>query len=128
MVQSMNDNNPLSGVRVLVVEDDTLLAMDLEETLVDAGAIVAGVCQTLDEGMVRANDDDFAVAVLDFSLGADTAAPLARRLVRRGLPFILYTGKSRAEPSLAEWRDCEIVEKPAPPRVLLSALRTALSR
>jgi DNA-binding response OmpR family regulator len=128
MIQSMNDNKPLSGVRVLIVEDDTLLAMDLEETLIDAGAIVAGVCQTLDDGMTRANDDDFAVAVLDFSLGADTVASLARRLVRRGLPFVLYTGKSRAEPSLAEWRDCEIVEKPAPPRVLLSALRTALSR
>jgi ActR/RegA family two-component response regulator len=83
MVQSMNDNNPLSGVKVLVVEDDTLLAMDLKETLVDAGAIVVGVCQTLDEGMARADDDDFAVAVLDFTLGSDTASPLARRLVRR---------------------------------------------
>jgi DNA-binding response OmpR family regulator len=127
MVQSMNDN-PLSGVRVLVVEDDTLLAMDLKETLVEAGAIVVDVCQTLDEGMTRANDDDFAVAVLDFSLGPDTASPLARRLVRRGLPFILYTGKSRREPSLAEWSDRPIVEKPAPSRVLVSALRDALSR
>ena len=106
MVQSGNDNNALSGVRVLVVEDDLLLAMDLKETLVDAGAIVVGMCQTLDEGMARANDDDFAVAVLDFSLGSDTASPLARRLVRRGVPFILYTGKSRGEPSLAEWTDC----------------------
>jgi DNA-binding response OmpR family regulator len=128
MVQSMNDNNPLSGVRVLVVEDDTLLAMDLKETLVDAGAIVVDVCQTLDEGMARANHDDFAVAVLDFSLGPDTASPLARRLVRRGLPFILYTGKSRSEPSLAEWSDRPIVQKPAPLRVLVSALRDALSR
>jgi DNA-binding NtrC family response regulator len=128
MVQSMNDNNALSGVRVLVVEDDTLLAMDLKETLVDAGAIVVGVCQTLGEGMARANDDDFAVAVLDFSLGPDTASPLARRLVRRGLPFILYTGKSRLEPSLAEWSDRPIVQKPAPSRVLVSALRDALSR
>jgi DNA-binding response OmpR family regulator len=113
---------------VLVVEDDTLLAMDLKETLIDAGAIVVDVCQTLDEGMARANDDDFAVAVLDFSLGPDTASPLARRLVRRGLPFILYTGQSRREPSLAEWRDRPIVEKPAPSRVLVSALRDALSR
>jgi DNA-binding response OmpR family regulator len=128
MIQSMNDNNPLSGVRVLVVEDDWLLAMDLEETLVEAGAVVVGVCQTLDAAMARANDDDFAVAVLDFSLGPDTASPLARRLVRRGLPFVLYTGKSRSEPSLAEWRDRPIVEKPAPSRVLVSALRTALSR
>ena len=46
MVQFMNDNKPLNGVRVLVVEDDTLLAMDLEETLIDAGAIVVGVCQS----------------------------------------------------------------------------------
>jgi DNA-binding response OmpR family regulator len=127
MVHSRKEDKPLSGVRVLVVEDDTLLAMDLEETLVDAGAIVVGVCQTLDEGMMRANDDDFAVAVLDFSLGHENVSPLARRLFRRGLPFVLYTGKSRSEPSLAEWTDCQIVEKPAPSRVLLSALRTALS-
>jgi DNA-binding response OmpR family regulator len=128
MVQPMNDNNLLSGVRVLVVEDDSLLAMDLQDTLVEAGAVVVGVCQTLDEAMTRANIDDFSVAVLDFSLGLDTASPVARRLVCRGVPFILYTGKSRREPSLAEWRDCPIVEKPAPPRVLVSALRTALSR
>ena len=128
MVQSMNDNNPLSGVRVLVVEDDSLLAIDLQDTLVDAGAVVVGVCQTLDAAMARANVGDFAVAVLDFSLGVDTASPLARRLVHRGVPFVLYTGKSRSEPTLAEWRDWPIVEKPAPSRVLVSALRTALSR
>jgi DNA-binding response OmpR family regulator len=128
MIQSMNDNNPLSGVRVLVVEDDSLLAMDLEETLVEAGAVVVGVCQTLDEAMARANVDDFAVAVLDFSLGSDTASPVARRLVGRGVPFVLHTGKSRREPSLAEWRDWPILEKPASSRVLVSALRTALSR
>ncbi len=127
MVQSLNDNNLLRGVRVLVVEDDVLLAMDLKETLTDAGAIVVDVCQTLDEGMSRANVEDFAIAVLDFSLGSETVSPLARRLVRRGLPFILYTGKSRSEPSLAEWSDQQIVKKPAPIPVLLSALRDALS-
>lgn len=128
MTQSMNDNDPLSGVRVLVVEDDWLLAMDLQDTLADAGAVVVGSCQTLDEAMARANVDDFAVAVLDFSLGPDMASPLAQRLVRRGVPFIFYTGKSPREPTLAEWRDWPIVEKPASPRVLVSALKTALSR
>ncbi len=128
MVQSMNDNDPLSGVTVLVVEDDTLLAMDLEDTLVGAGALVVGVCQTLDEAMARAKVDDFAVAVLDFTLGSDTASPVARQLARRGVPFVFYTGKSRREPSLAEWRSCPILEKPSSPRALVSALRTALSR
>ena len=71
MVQSMNDNSPLSGVTVLVVEDDFLLAMDLEDTLVGMGAVVVGVCHTLAEAMARADDDDFAVAVLDFCLGPD---------------------------------------------------------
>ena len=128
MVQSTNDHDQLSGVRVLVVEDDALLAMDLEATLVEAGAVVVGLCQTLDEAMLRADAADFAVAVLDFGLGSETVSPVARRLVNRGIPFILHTGKSRHEPSLAEWRDCSIVAKPASPRALVSAVRTALSR
>lgn len=126
MVQSTNDH-PLSGVRVLVVEDDPLMAMDLEDTLVKAGAVVIGLCQTLDEAMARANVNDFAVAVLDFGLGSHTASPVARRLVRQGVPFVLYTGKSRRDPSLAEWA-CPIVEKPASPGALVSAVRTVLPR
>jgi DNA-binding response OmpR family regulator len=127
MVHSANDHRPLSEVRVLVVEDDPLMAIDLEDTLADAGAVVVDLCRTLDEAMARANGDDFAVAVLDFGLGTDTASPVARRLVRRGVPFILYTGKSSGDPSLAEWA-CPIVQKPASPRELVSAVRTVLSR
>ena len=55
MVQSTNDDHPLNGVRVLVVEDDPLMAMDLEDTLAEAGAVVVGLCQTLDEAMARTN-------------------------------------------------------------------------
>jgi ActR/RegA family two-component response regulator len=69
MVHSMNDNNPLSGVTVLVVEDDLFLAMALEDSLVAMGAAVVDACHTLDDAMARADADDFAVAVLDFSLG-----------------------------------------------------------
>ena len=126
MVHSMNDNSPLSGVTVLVVEDDLLLAMDLEDTLVGMGAVVVGVCHTLDEAMARADAEDFAVAVLDFSLGSDSVTPLARRLARRNVPFILHTGMSRSEPSLMEWRDFVIVEKPASPHTLVAAIRSVL--
>ncbi len=128
MVYSMNDNSPLSGVAVLVVEDDLLLAMDLEATLSGMGAVVVDVCHTLDEAMARADAGDFAMAVLDFSLGPDSVTPLARRLARRNVPFILHTGMSRSEPSLLEWRDFLIVEKPASPQTLLAAIRGALAR
>jgi DNA-binding response OmpR family regulator len=128
MIESAQDDVQLNGVRVLVVEDDLLLAMDLQAILVGAGAVVVDVCQTVDQAMLRSEAGDFAVAVLDFGLGSETASPVARRLFNRGVPFILYTGKSRHEPSLAEWRDCSIVEKPASPRALVSAVRTVLSR
>ena len=128
MVHSMNDNNPLSGVTVLVVEDDLLLAMALEDTLVGMGAIVVDACRALDEAMARADADDFAVAVLDFSLGSDSVTPLARRLARRNMPFILHTGMSRSEPSLTEWRDFPIVEKAASPHTLAAAMKSVLAR
>jgi DNA-binding response OmpR family regulator len=128
MAKAAYDHDQLSGVRVLVVEDDSLLALDLEATLVEAGAVVVGLCRTLNEAMLRVDASDFAVAILDFSLGTETVSPVARRLVNRGVPFVLHTGKSRHEPSLAEWKDCSIVEKPASPRALVSAIRSALSR
>jgi DNA-binding response OmpR family regulator len=127
MVQSMNDNNPLSGVTVLVVEDDLLLAIDLEDTLAGMGAVVVDVSHTLDEAMAWADADDFAVAVLDFSLGSDSVTPLARRLARQNVPFILHTGMSRGEPSLMEWRDALIVEKPASPHTLVAAIKSVLA-
>ena len=128
MDHAMNDNNPLSGVNVLVVEDDLFLAMALEDTLVGLGVVVVAVCHTLDEAMVRADAGDFAVAVLDFSLGAHSVTPLARHLARRNVPFILHTGMSRSESSLMEWRDFPIVEKPASPNTLAAAIRGALDR
>src|SRR4029077_18701863 len=83
MVHSMNDNNPVSGVTVLVVEDDLFLAMALEDMLVGMGAVVVCVCHPLDEAMAHADGDDFAVVGLDFSLGSHSVTPLARRLARR---------------------------------------------
>ena len=112
---------------MLVVEDDPLMAMDLEDTLARAGAAVVDLCPTLEAAMARANVDDFAVAVLDFSLGPGTAFQVARRLVRRGVPFILHTGTASGDPALAEWA-CPIVEKPASPPALVYAIRTAISR
>ena len=127
MVYPMNDNNPLRGVTVLVVEDDLLLAIALEDTLVGMGAVVLDVCHTLDQAMAWADADDFAVAVLDFSLGPNSVAPLARRLARRSVPFIFHTGMSRSEPSLMEWRDFPIVEKPASPHTLVAAIKSVLA-
>jgi DNA-binding NtrC family response regulator len=126
MTESKNGGKSLNGVRVLIVEDDPLLLLDLESTLSSAGAVVVGLCQTLDEALRRSEPTDFAVAVLDFRLGDETASPVARRLEDRGVPFVFYTGQARHEPSLAEWRHRPIVEKPSPPHALVCAVKEAL--
>ena len=122
------NHSGLSEVRVLLVEDDPLLLMELELTLVDAGAVVAGACRTLQDAMSRSSKRDFSVAILDFRLGSETVSPVARELESRGIPFVLYTGQARHDVGLAEWQDSWIVEKPAPPAVILSAVQDALMR
>ncbi len=126
MTQLKSGGKALDGVRVLVVEDDPLLLLDLELTLASAGAVVVGLCQTLDEALRRLDPTDFSVAVLDFRLGEENASPVARQLEDRGVPFVFYTGQAGQEASLAEWRHCPIVEKPSPPGALVGAVKTAL--
>jgi DNA-binding response OmpR family regulator len=128
MTQVAGDYEGLDGVRVLVVEDELALLMDLEITLAEAGAVVVGLCRTLDEALACSDIADFAVAVLDYQLGDETVLPLARRLLGRGVPFVLHTGRAHSDLSMAECWRCPIVEKPAIPRVLISAVRSVLPK
>ena len=62
----------LQGARVLIVEDDVLLLMDLEAILMDAGAEVVGLCRTVADGLAAAQRETIAAAVLDVRIGGDT--------------------------------------------------------
>jgi DNA-binding NtrC family response regulator len=112
----------LRGARVLVVEDDALLLMELEAILLDAGAQVVSVCRTVEDGLAAAQQDGITAAVLDVRIGRDTIAPVARQLASRGTPFVFYTGQVGNDPAIAEWRDHAIVEKPAQAKVIISAV------
>jgi DNA-binding response OmpR family regulator len=118
----------LRGARVLIVEDDALLLMELESILLEAGAVIAGCCRTLKEGLAAANSDGVAVAILDVRLGRDTIAPVARKLASRGTPFLFYTGQVETDPILAEWTDRTILTKPAQPSVIVAAVANLLRR
>lgn len=112
----------LDGMRVLLVEDDFLLLMELELIVLEAGATIAGSCRTLGEGLDRAREVEITAAVLDVRLGEETVVPLARELTRRQIPFIFYTGQVKTDPLLAEWPECTIVSKPAPPAAIVAAV------
>jgi len=118
----------LHGARVLLVEDDFIILMELQSVLTDAGAVIAGACQTLREALVKAEKADITVAILDVRLERQTSAPIARKLARRGIPFIFYTGQLETDPIRAEWPTCRIVSKPAPAQSIVAAASALLQR
>ena len=112
----------LKGVRVLVVEDDAILLMELEEVLEAAGAEIVGLCRTVKDALARLESNRVSAAVLDVRIGNETIAPVARQLGRRGTPFFFYTGQVGNDPALEEWRGCKIVSKPAQAQTIVSAV------
>ncbi len=78
--------------RMLIAEDEIVVALFLEDMLAEFGYEVAGVVSRLEEGLARAEAPDFAMAVLDVHLNGREVFPLADRLAEWGLPFIFATG------------------------------------
>jgi DNA-binding response OmpR family regulator len=118
----------LHGARVLIVEDDVLLLMELETILRDAGAEIAAGCRTVREGLVAAGRCDVAAAILDVRVGRETIAPVARQLADCGTPFIFYTGQVENDPQLAEWAGYTVLSKPARASAIVGALAEVLQR
>lgn len=80
-------------MRILIVEDEPLLAMVLEENLVELGHEVVGSAATADQGLAAAAAAEIDLALLDFTLGdMEDSAPVARALRDRGIPFVYLTG------------------------------------
>ena len=82
----------LTGRRILVVEDDILIAMLIEEILQDLGCVIVGPVATLDAALRLAGDEALDAAVLDVTIRGGQIYPAAERLLARGIPFILASG------------------------------------
>ena len=116
----------LRGTRVLLVEDDILLLMELEAILREAGAEIASCCRTVREALAVADSAGVGVAILDVRVGHETITPVARQLASRGTPFIFYTGQVANDPELAEWTGHRILSKPARASAIVAAVAEAL--
>jgi DNA-binding response OmpR family regulator len=110
-----------------VVEDDTLILMELEDILHDAGAEIVGPCRSVREALPLAQANNVDAAILDFGLGSETAAPIAKCLAERGTPFLFYTGEVETGAKLGEWRQRKILQKPAQPRAIVAAVKSLLA-
>ena len=111
----------LSGCRVLVVEDEFFLALELEDALTLAGADVVGPIPDLASALVHASAAEFDVAVLDLNLRGGLSFPLADVLAEKGIPFVFATAYAPAQFPEAH-RARRIIEKPYDPDALIAAL------
>ncbi len=112
----------LSGLKILVVEDEPLLAMALEDTLIDFGCAVVGPAHSLSCGLQLVEHHAIDGAILDVNLAGEKVFPLADLLVQRCVPFVYVTGYGTAV--LRERDDgCPVLQKPCDPQALMTIVR-----
>jgi DNA-binding response OmpR family regulator len=116
----------LGGRRILIVEDEILLAMELEDVFAEAGCtevLTAGTIQVALDQVRQWHPDG---VVLDLNLHGEKSFPVADVLDEAGIPFVIVSGHSRA---IVPRRHIErpFVEKPSDPRHVVRTLSAAMA-
>jgi two-component sensor histidine kinase/CheY-like chemotaxis protein len=99
------------GLRVLLIEDETLVAMMMKELLANLGCTVAGPYTTVASALEAAKDESFDFAFLDVNLGNELVYPVAHVLAARGAPFVFLTGYD-SEHVDSRFKDTITLQKP----------------
>ncbi len=117
----------LKGKRILIVEDEPLIAFDLEAAIKAQDGAVVGPAHSLADAMQLAENEDLQGAILDVRLQDCLATSVLECLKRRGIPCVVHTGQ--ADPALLDtWSYYPMINKPALPEVVLAALDDEMSR
>ena len=116
----------IAGQRILIVEDDAIIAMVLEEMLLDLGAAVVGPAASVSRGVELASAGDIDVAIVDLNLGGTRSDPVMAALSAAGTPFVIASGYGESatkHPGASAWR-----MKPYDPSQIARALTATLEQ
>ena len=125
-----DDARPLAGMRCLVLDDEFLIALDVQQVLETAGAkSVTCLINAADALQLILRHPPFSLAVLEIGLGRDfdTDMAVAAALERRGTPFVFLTSVVNHDLRTQRFPAVPVVEKPFRAEILLGALRRALA-
>ncbi len=111
----------LIGKRVLVIEDEPLIAADLEAIIIESGGLVAGRAMTLTEALTLVADANLDGAILDLRLGSDTTITVLHDLQRRGVACVVHTGQSDRQ-LIDSNLGLRVCDKPCLPELVIAAL------
>ncbi len=112
---------PLQGLRVLVVEDETLVAMLVEEYLADFGCVVAFSARRVGKALQAARNLELDAAVLDVNVAGESVSPIAEALEERQVPFLFASGYG-VKGVEERWAARPVLQKPFSAKELQAAL------
>ena len=116
----------LAGRRILVVEDEAPIALQLEDMLTELGSVVVGPASRVRQALRLLEGQPVDAAVLDLNIAGELVYPVAEALEAKGLPYIFATGYGASD--LAEpYRSRVVLEKPFLRRDLLRAMQATLN-
>ena len=117
-----------NGTRVLVAEDEPLLALDMAELLRSVGAEVVGPATTVKQALELLFHTQVHCAVLDVNLRDGDIFPAAKLLKDSRAGIIFYSGQSRVEDLKRDWPSAYILPKPSPLKLLVPAIIEACTK
>jgi DNA-binding NtrC family response regulator len=117
----------LKGLRVFVVEDESMVSMLIEDMLMEIGCEVVGTAAHLNDALTQLAEVPVDAVVLDVNLGGTHTEAVAELLTGRSIPFVAATGYGTA--SLPQvFKSAPAVQKPFQQRELEAALSAALEK
>ena len=118
---------PLTGKRCLVVDDEFLIALDIQQALEQAGAAEVVCVGNATEALAAVKRGPFDIAVLDVRLGrtGGSSLPVAEVLAAGRTPFVFLTGLRGDSAEARAYPHAPVVEKPYDAQALLAAIRKA---
>jgi PAS domain S-box-containing protein len=120
------DANSLHGRRILLVEDEPLVAMEIESQLQEVGCEIIGPAGTVESAAKLIAAGGFDAALLDANLAGRPVDELAAALTKKGIPFSFATGYGREALPLG-FREAVVLTKPFGPNQLIAVIRTLLN-
>ncbi len=116
----------LAGIKVLLVEDEPLVAMGIGDQLTAAGAVIVGPCATARQAAEVLQANDVHVAVIDFVLADSNSQPVQDALERKGVPFVVLTAYPAV---LVRSNERQLVlSKPSSAQLLCSTVKSLCRR
>jgi two-component SAPR family response regulator len=120
---------PLEGLKLLVLEDEVLIAMDVEQLCREHGASEVVTLRKVEElGTQPFDDFPHDAAVLDVRLADDSTIEFARQLMERGIPFVFATGYEASENLFEAFPGISVIPKPYESSALIRAIAESIAR